>query len=59
MGITLFIKIKLNNFLIIQIYIDDIIFGATNEVLCEEFAKLIHGEFEMSIMIELIFLLRL
>ena len=32
---TLFIKIKNNDMLLAQIYIDDIIFGATNEFLCK------------------------
>ena len=38
---TLFTKKDNENLLIIQIYIDDIIFGATSEYLCDEFAKLI------------------
>ena len=33
--ITLFIKNFENNFLIVQIYVYDIIFGSTNESLCE------------------------
>ena len=37
---TLFTKMNNKNLLIIQIYVDDIIFEATNENLCEEFAKL-------------------
>ena len=37
---TLFTKYRNNNLLIIQIYVDDIIFGAINSSLCEEFAKL-------------------
>ena len=36
---TLFIKNFENNFLIVQIYVDNIIFGYTNESLCESFAK--------------------
>ena len=36
--------------LIIQIYVDDIIFGATNVSLCEELAKSMHRKFEMSMM---------
>ena len=28
------------DFIIVQIYIDDIIFGATNETLCKDFSKL-------------------
>ena len=38
---TLFTKYKNHDLLIIQIYVDDIIFDATNPSLCEEFAKLI------------------
>ena len=37
---TLFIKKTKNDLLIVQIYVDDIIFGATNHCLCEEFSKL-------------------
>ena len=32
---TLFIKTKENDMLLVQIYVDDIIFGATNVSLCE------------------------
>ena len=56
---TLFIKPKDNDMLIIQIYVDDIIFGATNVSLCEEFAKSVHSEFEMSMMGEFNFFLGL
>ena len=38
---------------------DDIIFGATDEILCQEFAKLMQSEFEMSMMGELNFFLGL
>ena len=56
---NLFIKKTKNDLLIVQIYVDDIIFGATNHYLCEEFSKLMQGEFEMSMMGELKFFLRL
>ena len=56
---TLFIKLRENDIIIVQIYIDDIIFGATNVSLCEEFAKSMHSEFEMSMMGELNFFLGL
>ena len=56
---TLFIKLRENDILIVQIYVDDIIFGATNVSLCEEFAKSMHSEFEMSMMGELNFFLSL
>ncbi|KAK6146446.1 hypothetical protein DH2020_020315 [Rehmannia glutinosa] len=45
--------------LLVQIYVDDIIFGATNESLCKKFSKLMQGEFEMSMMGELNFFLGL
>ena len=38
---------------------DDIIFGATNEDLCQKLVKLIHDEFDMSMMGELTFFLGL
>ena len=56
---TLFIKPKDNDMLIVQIYVDDIIFGATNVSLCEQFTKSMHGEFEMSMIGELNFFLSL
>lgn len=56
---TLFIKRKLGDLLIVQLYVDDIIFGATNEILCSEFANLMQSEFEMSMMEELNFFLGL
>ena len=56
---TLYTKKDNKNLLIIQIYIDDIIFRAINENLCKEFAKLVQSEFEMSMMGELNFFLGL
>ena len=56
---TLFVKSKDSDMLIVQIYVDDIIFGATNVSLCEEFTKSMHSEFEMSMMTELNFFLGL
>ncbi|WKA13292.1 hypothetical protein VitviT2T_030608 [Vitis vinifera] len=56
---TLFIKTKENDMLLVQIYVDDIIFGATNVSLCEEFSKCMHSEFEMSMIGELNFFLGL
>ncbi|WRX07826.1 Reverse transcriptase [Theobroma cacao] len=50
---TMFIKRYLNDLIIVQIYVDDTVFGATNEALCKNFAKEMQGEFEMSIMGEL------
>ena len=56
---TLFTKEKDNELLIVQIYVDDIIFGSTNSFLCEEFSKIMQGEFEMSLMGELNYFLGL
>ena len=47
---TLFIKVKNNDMLVVQIYVDDIVFGSTNSSLCEEFFNCMHNEFEMSMM---------
>ena len=37
---TLFTLHKNDELFLVQIYVDDIIFGATNESLCDEFSKL-------------------
>nr|GEV67722.1 hypothetical protein [Tanacetum cinerariifolium] len=50
---TLFIKKQKGDILLVQIYIDDIIFGATNKDLCKSFEKLIKDKFQMSSMGEL------
>jgi len=54
---TLFIKTLEKDILVVQIYVDDIIFGYTNASLCEEFSMLMQDEFEMSMMEELKFFL--
>jgi len=48
-----------SQFLIVQIYVDDIIFGATNDSSCKDFSKLMQAEFKMSMMEELKFFLGL
>jgi hypothetical protein len=54
---TLFIK-KLNGEIFIcQVYVDDIIFGLTNEDYCKKFGELMSKEFEMSMISELTFFL--
>ncbi|GJS04163.1 retrovirus-related pol polyprotein from transposon TNT 1-94 [Tanacetum coccineum] len=50
---TLFTKKKDPNLIIVQIYVDDIIFGSTCQEMCDDFAKIMHDEFEMSMMGEL------
>nr|GEW77674.1 copia protein [Tanacetum cinerariifolium] len=54
---TLFIKRQKGDILLVQIYVDDIIFGATNKDLCKSFEKLMKEKFQMSSMGELIFFL--
>nr|GFA53796.1 retrovirus-related Pol polyprotein from transposon TNT 1-94 [Tanacetum cinerariifolium] len=45
--------------LLVQIYVDDIIFGSTNPKYTKCFEKLMHSRFEMSLMGEMKFFLRL
>ena len=45
--------------IIVQIYAADIIFGATNPHLCKEFEQLIQEKFEMNMVRELSYFLRL
>lgn len=56
---TLFLLKNGKNLLIVQIYINDIIFGATNKSSGNEFAKIIGSKFDMSMMGELDFFPRL
>ena len=44
---------------VLQIYVDDIIFGSTNQDFCEESRKMMANEFEMSMIGELSYLLGL
>ncbi|GJU80595.1 retrovirus-related pol polyprotein from transposon TNT 1-94, partial [Tanacetum coccineum] len=56
---TLFTKKSKSHLIIVQIYVDDIIFGSTSQNLCDDFAKILNDEFEMSMMGELNFFLGL
>ncbi|GJY69503.1 putative ribonuclease H-like domain-containing protein [Tanacetum coccineum] len=56
---TLFIKKVKCDILLVQIYVDDIIFGPTKNELCTEFEKLMHKKFQMSSIGELTFFLGL
>jgi hypothetical protein len=47
---TLFTKVVDNDLFICQIYVDDIIFGSTNQKSCEEFSRIMEQKFEMSMM---------
>jgi hypothetical protein len=42
---------------VLQIYVDDIIFGSTNQDFCEEFGKIMANEFEMFMIGELSYFL--
>ncbi|GJW56779.1 putative ribonuclease H-like domain-containing protein [Tanacetum coccineum] len=50
---TLFIKNDKGNILLVQVYVDDIIFGSTKKSLCDEFESLMHKRFQMSSIREL------
>ncbi|GJX65118.1 retrovirus-related pol polyprotein from transposon TNT 1-94 [Tanacetum coccineum] len=54
---TLFITKHEEDILLVQIYVDDIIFGSMNPKLLKRFEKLMHSKFEMSMMGELKFFL--
>nr|GEW17005.1 putative ribonuclease H-like domain-containing protein [Tanacetum cinerariifolium] len=56
---TLFIKKQKGDILLVQIYVDDIIFGAPNKDSCKSFEKLMKDKFQMSSMGELTFFLGL
>ena len=56
---TLFTKKIGNDLFVLQIYIDNIIFGSTNQDYCEEFGKMMVNEFEMSMIGELSYFLGL
>jgi hypothetical protein len=48
-----------DNLILVQVYVDDIIFGSTNDELCKRFAKLMQNKYEMSMMGELTYFLGL
>ena len=52
---TLFTKKLDGHIFICQVYVDDIIFGSSNEDSCKEFGELMSKEFEMSMIGELTF----
>ncbi|GJV31203.1 retrovirus-related pol polyprotein from transposon TNT 1-94 [Tanacetum coccineum] len=56
---TLFTKKSKSHLIIVQIYVDDIIFSSTSQNLCDDFAKIMNDEFEESMMRELNFFLGL
>ncbi|GJW83966.1 putative ribonuclease H-like domain-containing protein [Tanacetum coccineum] len=56
---TLFFKRVKSDILLVQVYVDDIIFGSTKKELCTKFKKLMHKKFQISSMGELTFFLGL
>jgi hypothetical protein len=54
---TLFTLSHGTNFLLVQIYVDDIIFGGSSHTLASRFQKMMESEFQMSMMRELTFFL--
>ncbi|GJT09586.1 putative ribonuclease H-like domain-containing protein [Tanacetum coccineum] len=56
---TLFTKRVKSDILLVQVYVDDIIFGSTKKKLCIEFETLMYKKFQMSSMGELTFFLGL
>nr|GFB36748.1 putative ribonuclease H-like domain-containing protein [Tanacetum cinerariifolium] len=56
---TLFIRRQRGDFILVQVYVDDIIFGSSNPQLCREFKALMHEKIQMSAMGELNFFLSL
>ncbi|GKD58427.1 putative ribonuclease H-like domain-containing protein [Tanacetum coccineum] len=56
---TSFIKRVKSDILLVQVYVDDIIFGSTKKMFCTKFEKLMHKKFQISSMGELTFCLGL
>ncbi|GKG47063.1 putative ribonuclease H-like domain-containing protein, partial [Tanacetum coccineum] len=54
---TSFIRRDKGDILLVQVYVDDIIFGSTKKPLCTEFEKMMHKKFQMISIGELIFFL--
>jgi hypothetical protein len=50
---NLYIKVTQDSILLIEVYVDDIIFGSNDDKLSHKFAKDMKNEFEMSLLREL------
>nr|GEV94191.1 hypothetical protein [Tanacetum cinerariifolium] len=57
--LTLFIRRFVNDILVVQVYVDDIIFGSTHPMYTQLFSDLIKSRFKMSMMGEMMFFLGL
>nr|GFA36864.1 retrovirus-related Pol polyprotein from transposon TNT 1-94 [Tanacetum cinerariifolium] len=58
-ALTMFIKKDQKDIMLVQVYVDDIIFGSTKKSWCDEFEELMKNRFQMSYMSELTFFLGL
>jgi hypothetical protein len=56
---NLYIKVDQDSILIIEVYVDDFIFGSEEDRMCQKFSKDMQCEFEMSLLGELTFYLGL
>jgi hypothetical protein len=56
---NLYIKVTQDSILLIEVYVDDIIFGSIDDRLSQKFAKDMQNEFEISLLRELSFFLGL
>ena len=56
---TLFTKLENKDILLVQIYVDDIVFRSTKPSLCKKFSEVMTREFEMSLIRELKYFLGL
>ncbi|GJZ86702.1 retrovirus-related pol polyprotein from transposon TNT 1-94 [Tanacetum coccineum] len=57
--LTLFTRHARNDILLVQIYVDDIIFASTNTAMCDEFANQMTSKFKMSMIGQMSFFLGL
>ena len=55
----MYIKVINDNILAVEIYVDDIIFGSTNDESTKHFSKIMESDFEMSLLGVLTFFLGL
>ena len=56
---NLFVEVDQDNLTIIEVYVDDIIFGSNDDILSKNFATKMRSEFEMSLLGELTYFLGL
>ncbi|GJX60238.1 retrovirus-related pol polyprotein from transposon TNT 1-94 [Tanacetum coccineum] len=56
---TLFIRRDKGDIMLVQVYVDDIIYSSTKKSVCTEFKKMMHKKFQMSSIGELTFFLGL